>query len=111
MSLEVDPKYTLTRDAAFALVPDLVRLAESKPMDMDLWEKVNAIEVASRKGQAVIVAIKDYADPAKNCYVRAKISSVNHTDFRAVDGPVIRVKAGNLSWRVDGSDHFLPVTN
>lgn len=96
----------ITRDAAFALVPDLVRLTEG---DRDLWEKVADTEAKAKKGQNVIVVQKNYADPLKSVYLRAKVSSVNHADFRAVDGPVIRVKSGNVSWRVDGNDHFLPV--
>ena len=110
MALPIDPKFIVSREVATVLVPDLVRYAESKLSEaMGLWEKINAVEVKAKRGQDVIVAVRDHQDPAKNLYVRAKISTVNHNDIRAIDGPIIRVKAGNLSWRVDGCDNFLPV--
>jgi lactam utilization protein B len=108
--MNIDPKLTITRDAAMKLVPTLVAYVESK-YDMDLWEKVNASQAGLRKGQPVIVAIKDPVDRSKATYVQAKVSSVNHHDICAVDGPVVRVKAGTLSWRVDGNDPFHPVTS
>ena len=105
--MNVDPSLTITRNEALTLVPDLVKYVESK-YDMDLWEKINAIETKAKKGQKVIVAIKNY-EAKTVTYVHAKVSSVNHNDFRAIDGPIIRVKAGNISWRVDGCNNFLPV--
>ena len=93
----IDPSLVITRDEAFALVPDLVKFTELPLRDStDLWEKINAI------------AVRNYADSSKTFYVRAKVSNITR-DWRNEDGPVIRVKAGEISWRVDGSDHFLPV--
>lgn len=108
--MNIDPKLAITRDAALKLVPTLVAYVESK-FDGDLWEKLDKAQAGLRKGQPVIVAIRDPKDRSKATYIQAKVSSVNHHDIRAVDGPVVRVKAGNVSWRVDGNDPFHPVTS
>lgn len=105
-NMEIDPRFTITREEAKHLVPDLVAFTENSKTDWDLWEKINAIEVKARRGQKVIVAQRNY-ETGKHTYIRAKVSSVTR-DWRNEDGPVIRVVAGNISWRVDGSDHFLP---
>ena len=99
----------VTRTEALALVPDLVALTENPKGDFDLWEKVNTIEQKVRKGQAVIVVDKNYKNPRESKYFRATVSLVKHGDMRNEDGPVIRVQSGNVSWRVDGNDHFSPV--
>jgi len=42
-------------------------------------------------------------------YVACTISSINHNDIRAVDGPVVRLTNGEYSWRVDGNGYAAPV--
>jgi uncharacterized protein (DUF2249 family) len=57
---------------------------------------------ALKKGQAVLTC-------HDGVFVRAKVTSVKHDDFRAVDGPVVRVATKEWSWRVDGSDYAWPL--
>lgn len=108
MALAFNPKFVVSREVATTLVPDLVKLVLSSPMDLGLWAKINAVEIQAKKGQEVIVAVKDHGATSKTLFIRARVSLVSR-DGRNEDGPVIRVKAGNLSWRVDGNDNFLPV--
>lgn len=107
--MNIDPKHVITRDAALKLAPTLVAYVESK-FDAGLWQKLNASQAGIRKGQPVIVAIKNPEDRKQITFVQAKVSSVAN-DWRNEDGPVVRVKAGDLSWRVDGNDPFQPVTS
>ena len=93
----------MTRDEALKLTPELVAFAESK-YDSALWRKLDALTTDLRKGQAVVVAKKDY-ETDKIDYVRAKVSSVKP----GFDGPEVRVTADGCSWRVDGNHSFQPV--
>lgn len=102
--------HQITREEATRLVPDLVALVAPGDMDWALYEKVHAVEVQARVGQQVIVAIKDWTNPAKTQFVRAKVCFVKQDHFKNEDGPVTRVKAGDTSWRVDGNHHFLPIS-
>ena len=42
-------------------------------------------------------------------YLQVKVSSINHNDFRAVDGPIVRVGNGEFTWRVDGDRYAYPI--
>lgn len=42
-------------------------------------------------------------------YVICKVSSINHDDFRAIDGPIVRVGNGEYTWRVDGDRYAYPI--
>lgn len=109
MDFAIDPKLIVSRDEAFKQAPLLVRYTESPVSDrMDLWEKLDALYQKAKKGQKVIVADRDYTDPSKTRYILARISQVTR-DWRNEDGPVVRVIAGNVSWRVDGNMQFHPV--
>jgi hypothetical protein len=42
-------------------------------------------------------------------FVLAKVSSINHNDIRAIDGPIVRVTNGEYSWRVDGCNYAVSI--
>ena len=42
-------------------------------------------------------------------FVLARVTSVNGDDWRAVDGPIVRVGNGEFTWRVDGDRYAFPV--
>lgn len=88
-------KGIISRAEALAVSKDYVAFVEG---DFDKFETVNSAFESLRRGQRVIT----YVDGQ---FVRAKVSSINHNDFRAIDGPVVRVSNGECSWRVDG-DHY-----
>lgn len=90
----------ITREEALAVSRDYVAYAEG---NYDLWSKVNAQFQAAKRGQPALTAHKQ-ADGSL-IFIRVQISSVNHDDIRAVDGPVVRVSNGEYSWRVDGDKY------
>ena len=92
-------KNIISRDEALALVADYVAFVEG---DFDKFDVVDAAFSQLRRGQQVI----SYFD---GHFVKAKVTSVNHNDLRAIDGPVVRVSNGEYSWRVDGDRYAFPV--
>ena len=42
-------------------------------------------------------------------FVIVNISSIDSDDFRAIDGPIVRVSNGEYSWRVDGNRFAFPI--
>ena len=102
------PKLTkgiITRDEAFKLAPDYVKMVESNYGDTfhDFWEKVHDAMSKLKKGQAVITHHRE-----SNQYLKAKVTMVDNKSYQAVDGPVIRVSNGEYSWRCDGSENCYP---
>lgn len=95
-------KGVVTRKQAVAMAPDYVAFVESKGGSMKAWSKMNVKFETLKRGQKVLTC-------SKGVYVIAKVSSVNSDDFRAVDGPIVRVSNGEYSWRVDGGDYAAPV--
>ena len=91
-------KGVISRAQAMKVSPDYVAFAEG---DFDKFEAVSKQFSALKRGQKVIT----YVDGK---YVTAKVSSINHSDFRAIDGPVVRVSNGEYSWRVDGNGYACP---
>jgi len=89
----------ISREDALKISPDYVRYAEG---DFDLYEKIYAKFSKLKKGQRVLT----FSDRK---FVLAKVTSINSNDFRAVDGPVVRVSNGEYSWRVDGDGYAYPV--
>lgn len=88
----------ITREQAVAISPDYVAFVEG---DFDKFDAVNTAFEGLKRNQAVIT----YVDGQ---FVRAKVSSINHNDFRAIDGPIVRVGNGEYSWRVDGDRYAFP---
>jgi len=91
----------ISRDEARAISEDYVDFVEG---DFDKWESIIGPFNGLRRGQAVV----SYIDGK---FVLAKVSSINHNDFRAIDGPIVRVSNGEYSWRVDGDHYAYPRSN
>jgi hypothetical protein len=102
----INPKCVISRSEALKLAPDLVRLTEC---DDNLFDKVNDAQNSVKRGQKCVVAFKNWKQPIKSVYALVKVTSVNSDCFQAIDGPVIRVTDGKMSWRTDGSDFIAPV--
>jgi hypothetical protein len=92
-------KGIITRDEALAISTDYVRFAEEH--DFDAFDVVEEEFYKLKRGQTIIT----YLDGQ---FVKAKVSSINSNDFRAIDGPIVRVSNGEYSWRVDGSGYAFP---
>lgn len=92
-------KNLITREQALAISADYVAYVEG---DFDKWDAVNTAFEKLKRNQSVIT----YVDGQ---FVRAKVTSINHNDFRAVDGPIVRVSNGEYSWRVDGDRYAFPL--
>jgi hypothetical protein len=81
------------------LSPVYVAFAEG---DLDKFDAMDKKFSKLEKGDKVLT----HSD---NVFVIATVSSVNHNDPRAVDGPIVRVSNGEYSWRVDGNGYAYPV--
>ncbi len=92
-------KNIISRDEAVKLAPDYVTFAEG---DFDKFDAMDKKFSKLKKGDKVLT----HSD---NVFVIATVSSVNNNDFRAVDGPEVRVSNGEYSWRVDGDAYAYPV--
>lgn len=97
-------KGVITRDEAFALAPDYVQMVESKHGDgfFDFFNKVIDKFNKMKKGQACVTC-------HDGVWLRCKVSSVKHNDYRAVDGPLVRIGNGEFTWRVDGDAYAFPI--
>jgi len=118
-------KNIISRKEALKLAPDYVLFAEQyadlraakKRMTSDEYadyddkqrvkcNKANQVVMEKfeklKRGQRVLV----YNDGR---YVICKVSSINHDDFRAIDGPIVRVGNGEYTWRVDGNKYAYPI--
>jgi len=87
------------RKEALKISKDYVAFAEG---DHDSLDKVLESFDKLKKGQRVLAY-------SNGQFVLAKVSSINHNDFRAVDGPIVRVSNGEFSWRVDGNEYAYPI--
>lgn len=93
-------KGIISRDEAVKLAPDYVAFCEGGD-----WGKFDVVDAACqniKRGRKVVTCVE-------GVYVEAKVTSVKHDDFRAVDGPVIRVGNSEFTWRVDGDKWCYPV--
>ena len=93
-------KGVIGRDEAEQISPEYVRFAADRD-----WDAAGAVLEAFaglRRGQDVLT----YTDGK---FVRARVTSVNQNDPRAVDGPIVRVGNGECTWRVDGSNFAFPI--
>ena len=105
-------KGVISRAEAEKISPEYVRFAAdwgalgaaSGPGRNRLVDVLDAVLHAFaglRKGQRVVT----YRDGE---FVVAKVTSVDHLDPKAVDGPVVRVGNGEFTWRVDGAEYAFP---
>ena len=98
----LNPKFTkniLTREQAFQLAPDYVKYQEG---DFDLWAKIMPVFDKLKRGDVVVTC-------REKVFLKARVTSINHNDMRAIDGPVVRVRTDEYSWRVDGCDYAYPL--
>ena len=93
-------KGKISRKEALQLAPAYVAFIEDS--DWNAYDAIERVFPKLRRGQSVITHID-------GVYVKAKVSSVNHNDYRAIDGPVVRVSNGEYSWRVDGDHYAWPI--
>lgn len=93
-------KNILTRDEALAISPDYVAFVEG---DHDKWNTINEAFEKLKRGQIVLT----FHDGQ---FLKAKITSIDHASFRAIDGPVVRLGNGEATWRVDGDRYAYPIT-
>jgi hypothetical protein len=91
-------KGVITREQAIAISPDYVKFAEG---DFESWSKVNERFATLKRGQKAVT----YVDGQ---FMEVKVTSINHNDVRALDGPVVRVGNEEYSWRVDGCGYAWP---
>lgn len=92
-------KNIISRTEALKVSKDYVAFAEGDHKKLD---KVMTAFENLKLGQTVLTC-------SDGQFVMAKVSSINHDDFRAVDGPVVRVSNGEYTWRVDGNEYAFPV--
>jgi len=98
-------KNVISRDEAMKLAPDYVRYAEHEEGCWDiLFDKIMPLFEKLKRGQKVLTY-----ETLDEVYVVCKVSSINHNDIRAVDGPIVRVGNGEYTWRVDGDGYAYPL--
>ena len=90
-------KGIITRDEALKISADYVAWVEGD-YSKSLFDIFNGI----KRGQKAITLIDGQ-------FIEVKITSVNHNDIRAIDGPIIRVGNGEYTWRVDGDKWAFPI--
>ena len=88
-------KNVISRTAAIKISPDYVAFVEG---DYEKWSIVNTQFEKVKKGQEAIT----FAD---GVFVKVKVTSVIYEDYRAVDGPIVRVGNDEYTWRVDGDKY------
>lgn len=91
-------KNIVDREHALTVSSDYVALVEG---NFSKFRTVFEAFQTLRQGQKAITFVDGK-------FVMVKITSINHNDFRAVDGPVVRVGNGEYTWRVDGIKLCLP---
>jgi hypothetical protein len=92
-------KNVITEADATKIAPDYVKFIKGD------WDALTAVLKAFeriRRNQKAIT----YVDGQ---YVQVKVTSVNSNDWRAIDGPIVRVGNGEYTWRVDGDRYCWPV--
>jgi hypothetical protein len=92
----------MSRSEAIELAPDYV-----KAVDGDhhaLFNKVLPVFEKLKRGQIVVTHVD-------GVFVKAKVTSMNSNDYRAIDGPIVRVGNGEYTWRVDGDGYAYPITD
>jgi len=97
----VTPSNPISRDDAVKLAPQYVRFIEDKT-SAESWHAVDKRFSSVKRGQKALTYIE-------GTYAIVTISSVNSKDFRAIDGPIVRVRDDRFSWRVDGNGYAWPL--
>lgn len=89
----------ISREKALKISKDYVAYVEG---DNDKWNMIIKPFDKLKRGQSVLTF-----DNGR--FVLAKVSSIDREDYRAVDGPIVRVSDGKTSWRVDGNKYAYPM--
>ena len=95
-------KNVITRAEALEISADYVAFVEG---DFDKFEAIFEAFGKARKGGNAITA---WSENGHLVFLRVRFTSIKHDDFRAVDGPVVRVGNDQFSWRVDGDKYAFP---
>lgn len=97
-------KGIISRDEALEISADYVAYAEG---DHDRWRDVETVFRKMKRGAQGITYVPD--DNGKGgVFVRIRVTALVN-DYRAEDGPVVRVGNGEYTWRVDGDMLAFPV--
>ena len=90
----------ISRKQALQISPDYVAFIEGD------HSKFNVIDKAFQtlKRNQMVLTFDD------GKFVIAKVTSINHDDIRAIDGPIVRVCNTLFSWRVDGDRYAVPLS-
>jgi len=94
-------KNIISRDEALKISADYVAFVEG---NFSKFEVVNEAFEKMKRGQKAITFVRE-----SKVFVEVKITSVNHNDYRAIDGPIVRVGNGEYTWRVDGDKWAFPI--
>lgn len=97
-------KGIISRDEALKISKDYVVFVERNQPDFDAFNKMEKTFRKLKRGDAAIT----YNSESKQ-FVKVKVTSLTN-DWRAEDGPVVRVSNGEFSWRVDGSGYAAPLS-
>jgi hypothetical protein len=96
-------KNIISREEAQKLCPEYVSFVDG---NWDSFDIVSEKFETLRKGQKCVSVVKDGENIT---FVMVKVTSINHDDYRGVDGPVVRVSNGEYSWRCDGDGYSWPI--
>jgi len=97
-------KNIISRDEALKISPDYVEFVEGKIKGKRFYDNISKVlDICNtmKRGQKAITFIGGK-------FIKVKVTSVNHNDWRAIDGPIIRVGNGEYTWRVDGDKWAFP---
>ena len=95
-------KNIITRDEALKISPEFVAVSECRGDWFNvLCNSIIPVFEKLKKGQRCLAYFHGQ-------FVSVKVSSLNHNDPRAEDGPIVRVGNGEMTWRVDGNRYAFP---
>jgi len=94
-------KGIISRDQALKISADYVAFVEGERDFNKITAVLDACDGIKRGQKAITFE--------NGSFVEVKVTSVNHDDYRAVDGPIIRVGNGEYTWRVDGDKWAFPI--
>ncbi|MCK9462618.1 MAG: hypothetical protein M0R80_23615 [Proteobacteria bacterium] len=101
-AIEIDGLYVKFREGCGAR-----QTQEDSDAYWAAFEHIHSVQNELHQGQLVLTVALD-CDRDKPQFIVAQVSSVKRNCIQAVDGPVIRVTDGDMSWRVDGANYCVP---
>ena len=100
-------KNIISRDEALKISADYVTFVEGKIKGKRFFDNISTVlDICNKmkRGQKAITFIDGK-------FVEVKVTFVDHNDWRAIDGPIVRVGNGEYTWRVDGDHWAFPIDN